>query len=165
MCDFGSKINKNINLEVISLFNNLRDMSFKNRSLGLTNCVPSYNKLLINYDNSIIGDGDAFKDAYDKPLISWIPSIAPSNIQFYNKNMFKDWRGDLLVTSLKFRMLIRLEIENNKVIDEEIILRGCKIFNEPCQNIGRIRDIEIDKSGVIYIITDEPNSSIWKIYK
>ena len=54
MCDFGSKINKNINLEVISLFNNLRDMTFKNRSLGLTNCVPSYNKLLINYDNSII---------------------------------------------------------------------------------------------------------------
>tara|TARA_Y100000590_G_scaffold161408_1_gene185078 strand:- start:488 stop:1645 length:1158 start_codon:yes stop_codon:yes gene_type:complete len=118
-----------------------------------------------NYLGTKIGDGESFKAEYDMPLISWIPSIAPSNIQFYNKNMFKDWRGDLLVTSLKFRMLIRLEIENNKVIDEEIILRGCKIFNEPCQNIGRIRDIEIDKNGSIYIITDEPESSLWKISK
>ena len=98
-------------------------------------------------------------------MLSWIPSIAPSNIQFYNGTMFEDWKGDLLVTSLKFRMLIKLEIENKKIVNEEIILRGCKMHKEPCHNIGRIRDIEIDKSGGIYIITDEPKSSLWKISK
>jgi len=116
-----------------------------------------------NYSFSKIGDGEPFKEEFDKPLISWIPSIAPSNIQFYNRNMFEDWKGDLLVTSLKFHMLIKLEIKNNKVVNEEIIFRGCKIHKEPCHKIGRIRDIEIDKSGGIYIITDEPESSLWKL--
>jgi len=118
-----------------------------------------------NYSFSKIGDGEPFKEEYDKPLISWVPSIAPSNIQFYNGNMFEDWKGDLLVTSLKFHMLIKLEIKNNKVVNEEIIFRGCKIHKEPCHKIGRIRDIEIDKSGGIYIITDEPESSLWKFSK
>ena len=118
-----------------------------------------------NYFGTKIGDGEPFKKEYDKPLLSWVPSIAPSNIQFYNGNMFEDWKGNLLVSSLKFRMLIRLEIANNEVVKEEIILRGCKMFKEPCHKIGRIRDIEIDKSGGIYIITDEPESSLWKISK
>ena len=118
-----------------------------------------------NYFGTKIGDGEPFKEEYDKPLLSWVPSIAPSNIQFYNGTMFGDWKGDLLVTSLKFHMLIKLEIENKKVVNEEIILRGCKMHKEPCYNIGRIRDIEIDKSGGIYIITDEPESSLWKISK
>ncbi len=122
----------------------------------------------VNYFNTKIGDGEPFKEEYDKPLLSWIPSIAPSNIQFYNGNMFKDWGGDLLVTSLKFHMLIKLEIQDSLIVNEEIIFRGCKMFNKPCHGnntVGRIRDIEIDKNGSIYIITDEPESSLWKIYK
>ena len=118
-----------------------------------------------NYFGTKIGDGEPFKEKYDKPMLSWVPSIAPSNIQFYNGTMFGEWKGDLLVTSLKFRMLIKLEIENKKIVNEKIILRGCKMHKEPCHNIGRIRDIEIDKSGGIYIITDEPESSLWKIAK
>ena len=118
-----------------------------------------------NYFGTKIGDGEPFKEKYDKPLLSWVPSIAPSNIQFYNGNMFEDWKGDLLVTSLKFHMLIKLEIENNKVVNEKVILRGCKLYKEPCKKIGRIRDIEIDKKGRIYIITDESKSSLWRISK
>ena len=38
-------------------------------------------------------------------------------------------------------MLIKLKFENNEIIDEKIILRGCKMFKKPCKNIGRIRDI------------------------
>ena len=118
-----------------------------------------------NYFGTKIGDGKPFKEEFDKPLLSWVPSIAPSNIKFYNGNIFEDWKGDLLVTSLKFNMLIKLEINNNKVVNEEIILRGCKMHKDPCHNIGRIRDIEIDKSGVIYIISDEPQSSLWRLFK
>ena len=77
--------------------------------------------------------------------------------------MFKDWNGDLLVTSLKYHMLIKLEIENNKVLKEEIILRGCKMHKKPCHDIGRLRDIEIDKNGNIYIISDEDESFLFKM--
>ena len=115
-----------------------------------------------NYSGTKIGDGEPFKEEYDKPLLSWVPSIAPSNVQFYDSDMFEDWKGDLLVASLKFHMLIKLEIDNDKVINEETILRGCKMHKKPCHNIRRIRDIEIDKSGAIYIITDEKKSFLWK---
>ncbi len=115
-----------------------------------------------NYNGTKIGSGEPFNENFDMPLISWVPSIAPSNIQFYNGNMFQDWKGDLIVTSLKFNMLIKLKFKDNKVMNEEIILR-CKKFEDPC-SLRRMRDIEIDKNGSIYIITDEPNSSLWKIY-
>jgi len=118
-----------------------------------------------NYSGIEIGNGEPFKEEYDKPLLSWVPSIAPSNIQFYNGSIFKNWTGDLLVTSLKFRMLVKLEIENSEIVNEQIILRGCKMFKEPCHKIGRMRDIEIDKKGRIYIITDESESPLWRISK
>tara|TARA_Y100001970_G_scaffold250837_1_gene323030 strand:+ start:1159 stop:2310 length:1152 start_codon:yes stop_codon:yes gene_type:complete len=118
-----------------------------------------------NYNGSKIGDGKPFKEKYNIPLISWVPSIAPSNIQFYNSNMFENWKGDLIVTSLKFNMLIKLEINNNKVVNEKIILQGCKKFEDNCNKIFRMRDIEIDENGAIYIITDKANSSLWKLSK
>ena len=45
-CDFGNKVNKEINRNVINYFNNLRDSNF----LGITNITPSYNKLVISFD-------------------------------------------------------------------------------------------------------------------
>ena len=82
--------------------------------------------------------------------------------------MFEKWKGDLLVTSLKFHMLVKIEINKSQIVNEEIILRGCKIYRKPCHGnntLGRIRDIEIDKKGSIYIITDESESSLWRISK
>ena len=54
---------------------------------------------------------------------------------------------------------------DEQIVNEQIILRGCKMFKEPCHKIGRMRDIEIDKKGRIYIITDELESSLWRISK
>ena len=47
-CDFGEEINKDINLNVIKYFRTLKDKKLK----GVTNLVPSYNKLIITYDLS-----------------------------------------------------------------------------------------------------------------
>ena len=49
----------------------------------------------------------------------------------------------MLVSSTKEGLLVRLKIEENKIIDEEIIID---------QNIGRIRDFEIDIKGDIYLV-------------
>ena len=49
-CDFGSEINKEINLNVIKYFRNLHQANLK----GITNITPSYNKLIISFDLSII---------------------------------------------------------------------------------------------------------------
>ena len=91
-----------------------------------------------------------------KPIKVWVPSIAVGNIGFYNGKTFKEWNGDLLVTATKTEMLLRLDYFNGNIIGEEIILQG---------EIGRIRDFEINAKGEIYIITDEENSSLWKLSK
>ena len=50
MCDFGENISKKINSNVISFFNHINNKRFIDKELGINNCVPSYNKLLIQYD-------------------------------------------------------------------------------------------------------------------
>ncbi len=45
-CDFGSKINKDINLKVIKYFKALKNKNLK----GVTNLSPSYNKLIISFN-------------------------------------------------------------------------------------------------------------------
>ena len=65
-------------------------------------------------------------------------------------------------------MLVKLEMENSQIVNEKIVLRGCKMYKKPCNGdhtLGRIRDIEIDINGGMYIITDESESSLWRISK
>ena len=49
-CDFGDQINIETNLHVIKYFKNLQKLNLK----GITNITPSYNKLIISFDLSII---------------------------------------------------------------------------------------------------------------
>ena len=104
-----------------------------------------------------LGIGDSpFKDKYKRPLISWVPSMGISSIQFYEGKAFPEWQGDLLVASLNGESLIRLDVENNEIVAKEII------FND---KIGRIRDFKIDYNGNIYLISDSPKSYLWKLSK
>ena len=99
-----------------------------------------------------------FKNSFDKPLISWVPSIAVGNIAFYKGKVFPDWNGDILVSATKTRMFARLKFKNDRIIDEEIIIKDNK-------DIGRIRDFEIDSKGNIYLISDDTKSYVWMMYK
>ena len=45
-CDFGSKVNKETNLNVIKYFENIREKNFEE----IINLTPSYNKLIISFD-------------------------------------------------------------------------------------------------------------------
>ena len=107
-----------------------------------------------NYIGTQIGTGKAFSDEYLKPILSWVPSIAPSDIVFYQGDEFPEWSNDLLVTSLKFKMLLKISINDGNVSNETIILKD---------KIGRIRDVDINSKGEIFLISDESNSTIWKI--
>ena len=98
----------------------------------------------------------AFKKKYNEPIISWVPSIGVGQINFYKGQTFSEWNDDMLVSSTKEGLLIRLKIEENKIIDEEIIID---------QDIGRIRDFEIDIKGDIYLVTDSFDSHLWRLYK
>ena len=45
-CDFGNSVNKELNINVIRYFNDLKNKKID----GVTNITPSYNKLIISFD-------------------------------------------------------------------------------------------------------------------
>ena len=57
-CDFGNEVNKESNSNVIKYFKTLQKLKLK----GVTNITPSYNKLIISFDLSII----KFQDLKEK---------------------------------------------------------------------------------------------------
>ena len=75
-CDFGNEINKETNSHVIKYFKNLQKLNLK----GITNITPSYNKLIISYDLSII----KFKDLKEK-----IKSLKLNKIEIKEKKIAK----------------------------------------------------------------------------
>ncbi len=94
----------------------------------------------IDYDNSIISDLTA-KEGMEQPLYYWVPSIAPSGMTFVSSDLYPDWKGDLLVGSLKFQYLELDKIKEGKVIERQ------KIGTD----IGRLRNVAQGPDGYIYI--------------
>ncbi len=106
-----------------------------------------------NYTGTKIGP--KWKPGFTKAIKYWVPSIAASSMVVYKGEEFKEWNGDALITSLKDQSLRIIKFKNNNFISERIIFKG---------TIGRIRDIEIQKStGKIFLLTDQ--GSLWKLQK
>ena len=106
-----------------------------------------------NYSGTRIGP--KWKPGFTKPIKYWVPSIAASSMVIYKGDEFEEWNGDALITSLRDQSLRKIKFKNNKFVNEKIIFKG---------SIGRIRDIEIQKStGKIFLLTDE--GLIWRLQK
>jgi len=100
-----------------------------------------------------IGEGTE-KPGMAQPLHYWVPSIAPSGMAFYDGDRFPDWRGNLFVGALKDRLLVRLEIDGERVIREERMLDGV---------LGRIRDVRSGPDGYLYLLTDANNGMLARL--
>ncbi len=50
ICDFGNRVSKNISIKINTLTNYINNRESLKNENGITNCVPSYNKVLIQYD-------------------------------------------------------------------------------------------------------------------
>ena len=69
--------------------------------------------------------------------------------------MFPEWDGDLLVGSLKFSLLSRLDRDAaGKVLGEERMLEG---------EYGRIRDVNLAPDGSVWLLTDEADGAIVRL--
>jgi glucose/arabinose dehydrogenase len=106
------------------------------------------------YSGLSIGDGATARDGLTQPVYYWDPVIAPSGAQWYSGDLFSAWKGQLLVGSLRDRKLVRLVIENQRVVGEEWLLadRG-----------KRVRDVRQDAAGALYLVTDEEDGELWKL--
>lgn len=100
-----------------------------------------------------IGEGK-HKEGMEPPLHVWTPSIAPSGMTFYDGDQFPEWQGDLFVGSLRFGTLSRLEVEGEKIVQEERLLEG---------QLTRVRDVRQGPDGYLYLLTDERNGKLLRL--
>ena len=75
ICDFGSEINKEINAKVIGVFNYINNNLDLKRELGIINCIPSYNKIDIQYDLLLVSSDS---------IIKYISSIKENQLTYQN---------------------------------------------------------------------------------
>ena len=108
----------------------------------------------VNYGfGTRIGEGQT-KPGMVQPLHVWVPSIAPSGMAFVSGSKFPQWTGDLLVGALRDQMLVRLELDGEKVVREERLLQGL---------VGRIRDVRMGPDGLVYLLTDSAEGSLLRL--
>ena len=107
-----------------------------------------------NYSGTKVGEGNAWEPGLLKPDHIWVPSIGVGGIKFYHGDLFPEWQNSLLIGSLKFQYLSILERDGQNFKEEKIIFKN---------KIGRIRDIEINDKGEIFLIADEANTFLYKL--
>ncbi|SHF86668.1 Glucose/arabinose dehydrogenase, beta-propeller fold [Flavobacterium fluvii] len=94
----------------------------------------------IDYDGTTIST-QTEKPGMEKPIYYWLPSIAPCGMTFVTSDRYPDWKGHLLVGSLKFQYLELVKLNGTEVVGRQKI----------ATDIGRLRNVSQGPDGYIYI--------------
>lgn len=105
------------------------------------------------YSGTKVSAGIQQKEGTEQPVYYWDPSISMSGITFYTGNI-NEWKNNLFLGGLSGEKIIRLVIENNKVVGEEWLLEDQK---------ERFRDVLNGSDGNLYGITD--SGKLYKVSK
>ncbi len=104
------------------------------------------------YGGDPIGEGIAVREGLEQPIYYWDPVIAPGGMLFYDGELFP-WPGDILVSGLRTRALVRLELNGERVVGEERFELG----------VGRVRDVAEAPDGALWIVTDEDDGGLYRL--
>jgi glucose/arabinose dehydrogenase len=105
------------------------------------------------YAGGKIGIGTSSPE-FEDPLWTWIPSIAPSGMAFYEGEMFPEFKDKLLVGSLKFRSLYAVDLKSDRPVSETPLFEN---------TIGRVRDVAIAPDGSIYLLSDQKDGGLYRL--
>ena len=89
----------------------------------------------------------------EQPLLYWTPSIAPSDMIFYEKDFYPELTNSFLVTALVSKDVKKIIFNNNSYTQESL-------FGDLN---SRLRNIQDSPSGLIYLLTDGPNGKLIKV--
>jgi aldose sugar dehydrogenase len=90
----------------------------------------------------------------EQPVYYWDPVISPGALTIYTGELFPEWKGNFLIAGLSSKALIRLVVENDRVVGEERLLTD---------RAARIREVVQDKAGAIYVLTDGDHAQLLKL--
>jgi len=112
------------------------------------------------YDQSFGQETQTYCDDTIAPVYNIAAHSAPLGLKFIDSAQFPDWKGDLLVayhgswnrsTPIGYKV-VRLDVVGNTVRSEHDFVTG---FLDGSQAYGRPVDMELDKSGYLYVSDDK----------
>jgi glucose/arabinose dehydrogenase len=101
----------------------------------------------IEYAGPKVGEGIQQSPGMEQPVYYWDPTVSPSGMTFYKGNKIPEWKNNLFIGALSGAHIVRLVIQNNKVVGEERLLEDKK---------ERFRDVAY-YNGMLYAVTDSGN--------
>jgi hypothetical protein len=111
---------------------------------------------IITHPNKPINGDKTVQAGLEQPAYFWTPDIAPAGIAFYSGSAFPAWKGNLFVSALAGKYLVRLVLDGTHVVAEERLLTDLN---------ARIRAVHEGPDGAIYVLTDGANGKILRLVK
>ena len=105
----------------------------------------------IDYSGAVISPFTE-KEGMEQPLFTWIPSIAPSDMIFYEKDLYPELKNNFLITALVSKDVKQINI--NDLTTQKSLFTDLNF---------RLRNIQDSPKGYIYLLTDGPNNKLIKI--
>ena len=106
----------------------------------------------IDYSGAVISPFTE-KEGMEQPLLHWTPSIAPSDMVYYEDTLYPEFTDTFLVTALVSKDVKKVTFVNGTDNQESLF----SDLNE------RLRNIEISPAGFIYLLTDGPGGKLIKV--
>jgi glucose/arabinose dehydrogenase len=100
----------------------------------------------IEYSGQPIGNSLQQSNGLEQPVYYWDPVVSPSGMTFYAGNRIAEWQNNLFLAALSGMHIVRLVLDNNRVVGEERLLAS---------EGQRFRDITQGADGALYAITDQ----------
>jgi aldose sugar dehydrogenase len=106
----------------------------------------------VNYNGVPIPSPDTRPDLA-KPVIYWVPIIAPGNLMFYKGAMFPQWNGSAFISGLASKALIRITFDG----------KGGAQTAERWDVGRRVRDVEVAPDGALWMIEDANPGGLFRL--
>ncbi|WP_446745525.1 PQQ-dependent sugar dehydrogenase [Silvibacterium acidisoli] len=105
-----------------------------------------------NYNGVAIPSPDTRPDL-TKPVIYWVPVIAPGNLMFYKGAMFPQWNGSAFASGLAAKVLVRITFDG----------KGGAQTAERWDVGRRVRDVEVAPDGALWMIEDAKPGGLFRL--
>ena len=124
--------------------------------LNLIEPGKNYGWPLVSYGQNYNGvpiPGPDTRPDLAKPVIYWVPVIAPGNLVFYKGTMFPLWNGSALVSGLISKALLRITFDG----------KGGATSAERWDVGHRMRDVEVAPDGALWVIEDAKPGGLFRL--